>query len=85
MQQYPLDYRFSQSIEENTQGTLHDLEKYLQRTYASNVTAEFEQVVEEDERVWLYDNYEKHLNDKEISFVSKEEKIKALQLLNRAE
>lgn len=85
MSQYPLDFRFSQSIEKNTGGTVHDLEKYLKRTYSRNVTAEFEHVVEEQERIWLYDQYETFLNDNKLSEVTAQEKIKALQLLTRAE
>jgi len=61
---------------------MYDVREYLTKNYASNVTVEFEQVVEEDEKVWLYDNYERIMNTTEVS---DQEKTKALQLLVRAE
>jgi 2-oxoglutarate dehydrogenase complex dehydrogenase (E1) component-like enzyme len=39
---------------------------------------EFEHVKEEDEKVWLYENYEKFMTSKDSSDVSDKEKIKAL-------
>ena len=67
-------YQFSMNI--------INVKDYLERTYASNVTVEFEHIKDENERLWLYDNYEKAINTGEVT---KEEKIKALQLLVRAE
>jgi 2-oxoglutarate dehydrogenase E1 component len=79
--QYQLDYRSTQTLTDKV-GTCHDLKAYLERTYTSNITAEFEHVKDEDQRNWLYQNYEKCLNEE---VVTNEEKLKALQLLHRAE
>ena len=78
--QYPLDYRATEVTKECA--TLHDLQNHLKKTYTENVTVEFEQVTNEDERLWLYENYEKYMSQEEVT---DKEKVKALQLLHRAE
>lgn len=46
-----------------------------------NVAVEFEHIRSEDERLWLYENYEQALHEP----VTKGEQVKALQLLLRTE
>ena len=58
---------------------------YLRKNYAENVAVEFSHVKDEDEQLWLHQNYERYMNDPEVSTVTKDEKVKALQLLLRAE
>jgi 2-oxoglutarate dehydrogenase complex dehydrogenase (E1) component-like enzyme len=38
-----------------------DLREHLETCYAQDVTAEFSHVVNEDERIWLHENYEESL------------------------
>ena len=78
MEQYPLDYRVTDVLKETNGGTVHDVENYLKRTYASNVTVEFEHVKCEEERLWLYEHYERCMNDKVESEVTDKQKVKAL-------
>ena len=40
------------------QATFMDLKEHLEKCYASNVAVEFDHVRDEDERLWLYQNYE---------------------------
>jgi hypothetical protein len=40
--QYPLDYRATSVVRDTPGGTVHDLEAHLKKTYAENVTVEFE-------------------------------------------
>lgn len=60
---------------------MHDVKAYLKQTYCGTTSVEFEHVTCEDERVWLYENYERIMNEP----VTKGEKIRALQLLLRTE
>lgn len=88
--EFEYDYRIPQTLENKMfnkkfNRSLMDLQEYLERSYTKNVTAEFEHVKDEAERLWLYNEYEKVLNDKDEKIVTKEEQIKALQLLHRAE
>jgi 2-oxoglutarate dehydrogenase complex dehydrogenase (E1) component-like enzyme len=61
--------------------TVKDLEEYLTKTYCSSVGVEFEHVQNEEERLWLYENYEAAM--KEV--LTPSEKIKVCQLLIRTE
>lgn len=86
MSKFALDFRTSSHIKTQFQNrSIAELQEYLQQSYASNVTVEFEHVKCENERIWLYENYEKFMNDPEMSVVSDKEKVKALQLLLRSE
>ena len=80
-----MDYRVTEELKENNSGTVYDVENYLKRTYATNVTVEFEHVKCEKERLWLYENYERCMNHKVESEVTNSQKVKALQLLLRAQ
>ena len=71
--QYPLDYRATSVTKELP--TLHDIQNHLKKTYAENITVEFEHVKDEEERIWLYDNYEQFMTGSEVTA---EEKLKAL-------
>ena len=53
----------------------------MEKTYAGSVAVEFEHIQNEDERLWLYENYEKHMHET----VQDGENLKALQLLLRTE
>jgi 2-oxoglutarate dehydrogenase complex dehydrogenase (E1) component-like enzyme len=76
---YPMDYRVTATHEDCS--TFWDLRDHLERCYAQNVAVEFGHVKEEDERLWLHENYEKHM----VQEVTETEKVKALQLLMRSE
>jgi 2-oxoglutarate dehydrogenase complex dehydrogenase (E1) component-like enzyme len=71
--QYPMDYRVTSVTKDLT--TIQDIQNHLKKTYAENITAEFEHVKDEEERIWLYDNYEQFMTGSEVKA---EEKIKAL-------
>jgi len=77
---YPLDYRVSQTLQDKCHA-VHDVKAYLEDTYAGKVSVEFEHIQDEDERVWLYENYEAAMAED----ISEGEKVKALQLLLRTE
>ena len=49
--------------------------------YCGSVSAEFEHLPNENEKLWCYENYERIMNEP----VDKQEKIKALHLLTRTE
>jgi len=79
---FPADYRVTQEIQDRCD-TAMDLAKFLDRSYAQNVTAEFEHVGPEEEKVWLHENYQKFLNNPIEGKVTDSEKTKALLLLLR--
>lgn len=60
---------------------IRDLKPFLESTYMGNVAVEFEHIQNEDERLWLYENYEKAM----FAPVTPGERVKALQLLLRTE
>jgi 2-oxoglutarate dehydrogenase complex dehydrogenase (E1) component-like enzyme len=37
---------------------VHDVKEYMDRMYCGNTAVEFEHIANEDERLWLYENYE---------------------------
>ena len=57
---WPLDYRVSDSIKDCA--TIFDVKKLLDQTYAQHITAEFSHIVDEDEKLWLHENFEKIMN-----------------------
>jgi 2-oxoglutarate dehydrogenase complex dehydrogenase (E1) component-like enzyme len=75
-----LDYRVTSQLQEKC-AAVHDVKPYLENAYMGNVGVEFEHVRNEDERLWLYENYEKAIHEP----VTSGEKVKALQLLLRTE
>ena len=77
---FPLDYRVTDSLVEKC-GALADVQEYLDNMYSKSISVEFEHIQNEDERIWLYENYEKSMHEK----ISPSERIKMLQLLIRAE
>ncbi len=77
---YPLDYRVTSSLVEQT-STIKDVEEYLSKTYCSSVGVEFEHVHNEEERLWLYENYESVMREQ----FTPAEKVKMVQLLVRTE
>lgn len=54
--------------------TLTDLDEYLKKIYSSSVGVEFEHVHCEDERLWLYENYERAM----LEPLTNQEKFKIL-------
>jgi len=70
---FPHDYRVNEVIQDKC-GTIMDLREHLETCYAENVTAEFAHVKDEEERLWLHQNYEEALNGE----VNDQEKIKSL-------
>ena len=77
---FSLDYRFSKTLQEKVY-TVHGLKNYLETTYCGSVAVEFEHIIDEDEKLWLYENYEQTMHEP----ITNGEKIKALQLLLRTE
>ena len=70
---WPLDYRVSDPLKDCA--TIFDVKKLLTSTYSDHVTAEFSHVTDEDERLWLYENYELIMSKEEVSA---SERVKAL-------
>ena len=75
-----MDYRVSSVLKDKC-STMYDVQEHLRANYASNVAVEFNHVRDEAERLWLYENYESMM----AAEVTPAEKVKALQLLLRAE
>lgn len=79
----PLSESTLEMVNESIRDSSPELVSFLRKTYAENVCVEFEHVVEEQEKAWLYQEYEKFMSE-ELE-VTNQEKIKALQLLLRVE
>jgi probable 2-oxoglutarate dehydrogenase E1 component DHKTD1 len=77
---YNLDYRVSKTLQDKC-FAVHDVKAYLETAYTGNVAVEFEHIQNEDERLWLYENYEQIIHEP----VTSGEQVKALQLLLRTE
>jgi 2-oxoglutarate dehydrogenase E1 component len=75
-----LDYRVTSTLAEDTH-TIKDVEEYLNKLYCSSVGVEFEHIQNEDERLWLYENYESTMKEQ----FTPAEKVKMVQLLVRTE
>ena len=80
LNKYPLDYRVTQKLQDNC-SQVSDVKAYLERAYMGSVGVEFEHIQNEDERLWLYENYEAAM----LEPVTDGERVKALQLLLRTE
>ena len=59
---YDLDYRVTKTLQKNCH-VVQQVKAYLEKTYTSSVAVEFEHIQSEDERLWLYENYEKHMDE----------------------
>ena len=77
---YPLDYRVTKTLVEKV-GTVKEAEEYLNKLYCQSVGVEFEHIQDEDERIWLYENYEQVMHEN----FTPAEKVKMVQLLVRTE
>ena len=77
---FPLDYRITQTLQDKC-AAVKDVHTYLNKMYCGTVSAEFEHLQNENEKLWCYENYERIMNQP----VDKQEKLKALQLLIRTE
>ena len=77
---FPLDYRYNSYYKDNL-GTVSELKEYLDQLYSQTVGVEFEHVENENERLWLYENYEKVMGE----HMSKAEKMTMLTQILRAE
>ena len=77
---YPLDYRVPRSLI-NKVDTIKEAEEYLNRIYCSSVGVEFEHILDEKERLWLYEHYEEVMHET----FTPAEKVKMVQLLVRTE
>jgi 2-oxoglutarate dehydrogenase E1 component len=62
-------------------GTIKEAEEYLNKIYCSSVGVEFEHIQDEEERLWLYENYEEVMHET----FTPAEKVKMVQLLVRTE
>lgn len=69
---FPLDYRVSSQLK--TCVTMQDVKEHLTTNYATNIAVEFAHVKDEDERIWLHQNYENFMAEE----VADQEKVKAL-------
>ena len=60
---FPLDESstFTDDIT-NKLDTIKDLDDFLRKNYLSSVGVEFEHIDDEEEKLWLYENYEKIMN-----------------------
>ena len=77
---FPLDYRYNSYYKDKI-GTVSELKEYLDQLYSQTVGVEFEHVENENERLWLYENYEKVMGE----HMSKAEKMTMLTQILRAE
>jgi 2-oxoglutarate dehydrogenase complex dehydrogenase (E1) component-like enzyme len=77
---YPLDYRVTPTLQDKC-SAIQDVKPYLHHAYMGSVGVEFDHIRSEEERLWLYENYEECLHEP----ISSGEKVKALQLLLRTE
>jgi 2-oxoglutarate dehydrogenase complex dehydrogenase (E1) component-like enzyme len=57
LNKFPLDYRVTSLLKERC-ASVSDIKPYLEHAYMSNVAVEFEHIQNEEERLWLYENYE---------------------------
>ena len=55
---FPLDYRVTQTLQEKC-SAVKEVHEYLNSIYCGTVSAEFEHLQNEDERLWCYENYER--------------------------
>lgn len=60
IENFPLDYTFGSTIEDLD--TVHDLKDFLNKVYLQNVGVEFDHLDIEEEKLWLYENYEKAMS-----------------------
>ncbi|CAI2382475.1 unnamed protein product [Moneuplotes crassus] len=77
---FPFDYRLNEAYKDHC-GTAEELKKHLEYLYTSNVGVEFSHVESEEEKIWLYQNYEEIM----LEPISKAEKMNILTNLQRAE
>jgi probable 2-oxoglutarate dehydrogenase E1 component DHKTD1 len=77
---FPLDYRVNQEYL-NHCGTIGELKEHLDYLYSGSVGVEFAHIENEEERIWLYEEYEKLMNET----MSKSEKMNILNQILRAE
>ena len=77
---FPFDYRLNPDYKYYC-GTVGELKKHLDYLYTGSVGVEFEHIQNEEERIWLYNNYEKVMKED----ISKAEKMTLLSYLIRAE
>jgi probable 2-oxoglutarate dehydrogenase E1 component DHKTD1 len=79
---FPIDntHNFNNTLLDKN-STVYELEKYLSRLYLKNVGVEFEHIDEDEEKAWLYENYE-NLMEKDTTNM---ELINAFKLLYPAD
>ena len=70
---FNLDYRVSKTLQDKCSAVL-DVKAYLEKAYTGHIAVEFEHIQNEDERLWLYENYEQIIHEP----VNNGEKVKAL-------
>jgi 2-oxoglutarate dehydrogenase complex dehydrogenase (E1) component-like enzyme len=70
---FPLDYRVTKTLKD-TCPAVKEVHSYLNKMYCGTVSAEFDHLTCENERLWCYENYERIMNEP----ISKDEQIKAL-------
>jgi len=78
IEDFPLDESatFTKEIAENL-NTIQDLEQFLNKNYLSKVSVEFEHIDNEEEKFWLYENYENQMG-KEITNLELQNAFKLL-------
>jgi len=60
IEDFPLDESATYTSDiANNLDTIKDLESFLQKNYLSNVGVDFEHLDNEEEKLWLYENYER--------------------------
>jgi len=70
---HQFDYRISSTIVDKI-ATIGDLQDHLRKMYQGSVGVEFEHIHSENERLWLYENYEEAI----LEEITPSEKIKIL-------
>jgi 2-oxoglutarate dehydrogenase complex dehydrogenase (E1) component-like enzyme len=76
-----MDYRMTETLKNKKWNSVEEVHEYLKEMYCGSVGVEFEHVVNEEERLWCYENYEKAMQEE----LTPGEKVKAMQLLLRTE
>lgn len=78
IEDFPLDESSTYTDEiTNNLTTVQDLESFLKKLYLSNVGVEFEYLNNEEEKLWLYQNYE-NIMSQDISHIELQNAFKGL-------
>jgi 2-oxoglutarate dehydrogenase complex dehydrogenase (E1) component-like enzyme len=54
---HPLDYTVTETLKNKCSAVI-EVKPYLEKAYMGSIGVEFAHIRDEDERLWLYENYE---------------------------